>query len=92
MARLDTWNPEEGGLKEEEVDALVETIAPAPMDVQRRMDDLLRAKKYLEAEKKSKQGKCNFCDHATTRDFCSRDCETKAAFATMGKQLKFHTD
>ena len=90
MGRLDTWNPEKENLREEEVDSLVETLAPAPADMQRRMDDLIRSKKYVEAEKRDKQGKCNFCDHATTREFCSRDCETKAVYATMGKSLKFH--
>ena len=90
MARLDTWNPSEGGLRDEEVESVVDAIAPAPLEVQRRMDDLVNAKRYVEQEEKSQQGTCNFCGHLTAREFCSSGCETKAAFATIGKSLKFH--
>ena len=90
MARLDTWHPNEGGLSNEEVDSAVGTLAPAPLEIQRRMDDLVNTKRYVEQEEKSKQGTCNFCGHATSREFCGSRCETKAAFATIGKSLKFH--
>lgn len=89
MATLDTWNPNEGGLREEEVDSVVDTIAPAPLDIQRRMDDLVNVKRFLENDQKEKKGQCNLCEVPTSREFCGRSCETKAAFASMGKSLKF---
>jgi hypothetical protein len=53
------------------------------------MDDRVNTKRYAEGENKDKQGVCNFCGHATKREFCGGKCETKAAFASMGKSLKF---
>jgi hypothetical protein len=90
MARLDTWNPGEESLKRDEVDSVVDLIAPANQDVQRRMDALVRTKQYIEREEKDVKGKCNFCGHNTTREFCGGNCERQAAFAVMGKSLKFH--
>jgi hypothetical protein len=58
--------------------------------IMRREEDLANAARYAALEEKSQQGVCNFCGHATSRDFCGSKCETKAAFATMGKSIKFH--
>ncbi len=90
MGRLDTWHPNEGGLSDDEVEAAVVTLGPAELAIQRRMDDLANAESYSRVT--DRQGKCNFCGHITTREFCGGKCETKAAFATIGKSLKFHGD
>ncbi len=87
---IDTWNPDEEKLGTEEVDSIVDRIQPATREVQQRMDALVTRKKFLEQQGEQQKGKCNYCLRATTRDFCGRDCETKAAFATMGKALKIH--
>ena len=57
------------GLDKEEVNWMIAKLVPAPLEIQRRMDDRVNAERYVEQEYKSKQGKCNFCGHETTRDF-----------------------
>ena len=78
MVGLDTWNPSVGELNDDEVDAVVENLGPSPSEV------------YADREEKNRQGVCNFCGHTTTREFCGSNCEKQAAFATMGKSIKFH--
>lgn len=80
MARLDTWNPNAETLREDEVDSIVDSLGPTAAEV------------YADREVKDRQGACNFCGHATVREFCGGKCEKNAAFATMGKSLKFHKD
>jgi hypothetical protein len=77
MAGTDTWNPGVETLREDEVETLVETLGPSA------------AEQYADREHKDRQGECNFCGHATVREFCGGKCETQAAFATMGTSLKF---
>jgi len=60
--------------------------------VVRREEDLANAERYRELKEKSQEGVCNFCGYPTKRDFCNSKCETKAAFSTMGKSIKFHGD
>lgn len=57
---------------------MIDKLVPAPLEIQHK-DDLANPKK-----------ECNFCGHETIREFCSGRCETKAAFASIGKSLKFH--
>lgn len=72
--------------------AELDTVTPGPAEriLLSRRDDLVNAEQYAEQKDKDKQGECNFCGYPTTRPFCGGKCETKAAFATMGKSLKFH--
>lgn len=81
MGQTDTWLPNN-----------VDRSIPANdrRATVRRDDDLANAEIYKNLEEKSKQGVCNFCGHPTPRDFCGSKCETNAAFATMGKSIKFH--
>lgn len=81
MGKLDTWQPTE---------ALDFTDPRNDRRAVVRETDLANSERYRELEEKSQQGVCNFCGIETPRDFCGSKCETKAAFATMGKSIKFH--
>jgi radical SAM protein with 4Fe4S-binding SPASM domain len=78
MTGTDTWNPGVDDLRKDEVETLVDSLGPSDSE------------KYAERENKDRQGECNFCGYTTAREFCGGKCETAAAFATMGKSLKFH--
>ncbi len=70
-----------GQLNKDETNWMVAKLVPAPLD---------NPERCVEQAYESKEGKCNFCGQETRREFCSGKCETEAAFASIGKCLKFH--